>query len=131
MVQARGIAVVRVAAPRRPQHIAEQAVVVLHMRLAVQREAVLAKPQGLQQHPVVEGFGTCQVADGDVDMVDADDVRHHCEPAFSLYAATPAISSAGPCPNKPRNRAVTMAWYRIGGCSIKRQLSWQISNSTG
>ena len=52
------------------------AVEILHMRIAIQRELVLAEFQCLQQNLVIEDFRPGKVGDGDVEVVDSGDFGH-------------------------------------------------------
>jgi hypothetical protein len=76
VVQPRRIGVVWYRTARGPQHVPEVAIEVLHVRLAVEREGVLAKAQRAEHHAVVERFRPRHVGHGDVDVVDPGDVSH-------------------------------------------------------
>jgi hypothetical protein len=72
-MKARGVAIVCRPTPCRPEDDAEIAVVVLDVRVAVEREGVLSKPESGLEHAIVERLGAREGRDGEIDVVDPDD----------------------------------------------------------
>jgi hypothetical protein len=52
------------------------AVEILNVRIAAERELVLAKAKSFQQSPVVKDFRAFKIGDRDIDVVDANSFGH-------------------------------------------------------
>ncbi len=76
---------------RRPEREAELAVVVVDVRLARERAAPLAEAEDVHQ-AVVEGLGAAEVADREVDVVDADHLDGH-----GVGASRPSATASRRC----------------------------------
>lgn len=74
VMQARRVVVVRGGAAGRAQDEAEVAVGVVDVRLVAESKLAFAKAEHLDQQGVVEGFGYGQRTDGEVDVLEAEDV---------------------------------------------------------
>jgi hypothetical protein len=83
VMQTRRVRIVDGVGSRRADHDAEVAVVVLHVRIAADREAVLAEAEHALQNRVVVRLGARQVGNRQVHVVEANDVEHagHCTAA--------------------------------------------------
>lgn len=76
MVEPRGIRIVRAVIAGRTEDETKVAIEVLHVRLAIEDELVLAERQGISEDEIVEELRTSAIRDRDVDVVDSDDFRH-------------------------------------------------------
>ena len=62
------------------QHQPEQAIEVLHVPIAAEREATLPEAERLEEDPIVEGLGALQGTHREVEVIDPDDLGGHVSP---------------------------------------------------
>jgi hypothetical protein len=59
-------------------HKAEVSIEILDVRIAAHDKGILPESQRLQHETVIERFGSLQIADGDIEMIDAPYFDHGC-----------------------------------------------------
>lgn len=82
MVQSGSQGIVMLQIVGGPQNESKMTVVILDVLITLIGESVLAETEDWHQ-TIVKVFGSAEVRDGDVDVVDSDDLNCHSSPSFS------------------------------------------------